>query len=158
MDEWLSTQEAMQRLGRSERQIRNYATAGRLRQRKRNGRVQYAAADVEALRLEIRPERSAPVELVPAQNDERIADLQAQLNATLQEIGRLRGLLEAERLQLTEARQAAALLVDREREAARLEAELNAARTTGGTLRRLLWLLAALLAVAVVVVVILAMR
>lgn len=129
--------------------MRGYAADGRLRSRRRHGRVEYNAADVERLAAELRA--PAPSVALVA-DDERIAALERQLGEASQMVGYLRALVEERTLQRDEERKARALLVDKEREAAALAAELRALQRSGSTLRliAIALLVALLLALAAV--------
>lgn len=151
---WISAREAQQRLGRGERQLRNYANKGRLRSRMHGRRLEYYEPDVAELAGTL-PEDDRPrvVEqsVMPAgEMLNHIRELERQLGEALAQVGYLRGQLDTQQLQLKEAKQAQRLLVDREREAADLQRQLD--RVTG-TNRRGRWVIIGLVIIIVVVVV-----
>lgn len=151
---WISAREAQQRLGRGERQLRNYANKGRLRSRMHGRRLEYYEPDVADLAGTL-PEDDRPrvVEqsVMPAgEMLNHIRELERQLGETLAQVGYLRGQLDTQQLQLTEAKQAQRLLVDKEREAADLERALN--RATGRN-KRSRWVIIGLVIILVVVVI-----
>ncbi len=110
-DQWLTADDVAQRLGLTTRQVNRYGmpTAtkpARLRTQRAGRRVLYHHEDVETLAQELqprlRPRVSRPkTDLVPAgemlqyirERDQQLADVQAQLNQALIEIGRLQGQL-----------------------------------------------------------------
>jgi DNA-binding transcriptional MerR regulator len=128
--EWMSPAGAAATLRRSERQLRNYAQQGKLRTRRRGpgGRVEYLAADVQALAAEMQVERDLPraetVEIVPS----------TQLAAQLE---RLHVALRDAEVRAAQAEQALRLLPPPE-EARALQAEAAEARAEVRTLRELL--------------------
>jgi hypothetical protein len=70
-DDWLTSAGASALLRRSERQIRSYASAGKVRNRRGpGGRAEYHAGDVRALAAALQVERDPPqrttVEIVPS--------------------------------------------------------------------------------------------
>lgn len=135
MDEWLTGKQAQARLQRSERQVRNYAASGDLRTRRVGGRVEYYGPDVEALVARLRPQVEPVQDIMPAgQLLDHIRDLETRLQQASAEIGYLRGLLEGQRLEIEEAREARKLIAAREAETQSLQREL--ARIDTGRHRR----------------------
>lgn len=95
-DEYISGKAAQQRLHRSERQVRNYAAAGRIRSRRAAGRVGYHAGDIDRLAGELLTEGDqAETQIMPpGPLLERIRELERQLVEAAGQVGYLRGLLE----------------------------------------------------------------
>lgn len=97
-DEWIPAAAAAQMLGKTDRQLRRYKAAGRVRSRVRAGRVEYARADLDKLRAELpRDERPrAPAqEIVPAgQLLDLIREQQEALQQAAAQLGYLRAQLE----------------------------------------------------------------
>ena len=100
---WISAREAQQRLGRGERQLRNYANKGRLRSRLHGRRLEYYEPDVADLAGTL-PEDDRPrvVEqsVMPAgEMLNHIRELERQLGEALAQVGYLRGQLDTQQLQ-----------------------------------------------------------
>lgn len=152
-NDWISGKAAQDRLGRSERQIRNYANAGKIRTQVRGRRVEYYSPDVDALVAELRPDdrpRAPETQIIPAgELLNHIRQLEAQLSETMLQVGYLRSALEERTLQRDEAKIAQRMLVDKEREAAELAQELTQVR---GTSTRRGWLNIALVVLLIVVI------
>lgn len=151
---WISAREAQQRLGRGERQLRNYAKRGRLRSRMRGRRLEYYEPDVVNIAAEL-PEddrqRVPDQSVMPAgEMLNHIRDLERQLNQAMAEIGYLRGQLETQQLQLTEAKAAQRLLVDKEQEAADLKRALDQATGKG---RQRAWLLIGVIVLFILIII-----
>ena len=151
---WISAREAQQRLGRGERQLRNYAKQGRLRNRLHGRRLEYYEPDVAELAGTL-PEddcqRVVEQSVMPAgEMLNHIRELERQLGEAMAQVGYLRGQLDTQQLQLTEAKQAQRLLADKEREAADLERALD--RATGRN-KRSNWVIIGLVIIIVLVVV-----
>lgn len=149
---WISSKEAQRRLNRGERMLRNYAKRGQLRTRLRGRTVQYHADDVAALAAEL-PEddrQRVPEQTImpPGVMLDHIRDLERQLSEAMAQIGYLRGQLDTQQLQLTEAKQAQRLLVDTERRADQLQQQLDIATGAAARRRMLIIVLAVLLAIA----------
>jgi hypothetical protein len=118
-DEFITVEEAAERLQVSTRQVHRYgeAPAARIRTRKAGRRKLFNKADVEVLaadlNVEDKPKPVPKAELMPAsdllhyirERDQQLADVQQQLNRAMLEIGRLQGQLEAanERIRQLEA-------------------------------------------------------
>ena len=151
---WISAREAQQRLGRGERQLRNYAKQGRLRNRMHGRRLEYYEPDVADLAGTLpEDDRQRVVEqsVMPAgEMLNHIRELERQLGEAMAQVGYLRGQLDTQQLQLTEAKQAQRLLVDKEREAAELERALNRATSRN---KRSNWVIIGLVIIIVLVVV-----
>ena len=151
---WISAREAQQRLGRGERQLRNYAKQGRLRNRLHGRRLEYYEPDVAELAGTLpEDDRQRVVEqsVMPAgEMLNHIRELERQLGEAMAQVGYLRGQLDTQQLQLTEAKQAQRLLVDKEREAAELERALNRATSRN---KRSNWVIIGLVIIIVLVVV-----
>lgn len=126
-NEWMSAQAAQAVLRRSDRQIRNYASQGRIKSRRRGpaGRVEYHRLDVEQLAAELRVEHDRPrvevAEIVPA----------VQLQATVERL--YDQLRDAE--QRAERAETALRLLPPPTEARRLEVEAAEARVQVESLR-----------------------
>ncbi len=116
-DQWLTAEQVADRLGLTARQVNRYGTPtatkpARLRTQRAGRRVLYHREDVDQLAEELqprlRPRASRPkTDLVPAgdmleyirERDRQLAEVQAQLNQALIEIGRLQGqLTETQRI------------------------------------------------------------
>src|SRR5690349_21660239 len=98
-DEWMPAAQAAAYLGKTDRQLRRYKAAGRVRSRVRAGRVEYHRADLEKIKAEI-PEDTRPH--VPAQDIVPAGELltlireqQEQLQQAAAQLGYLRAQLEA---------------------------------------------------------------
>jgi hypothetical protein len=149
---WISSKEAQRRLNRGERMLRNYAKRGQLRTRVRGRTIQYHADDVSALATEL-PEddrQRVPEQAIvpPGVMLDHIRELERQLSEAMAQVGYLRGQLDTQQLQLTEAKQAQRLLIDTEKRADQLQQQLD--QVTGRAARRRLLniVLAVLLAIA----------
>ena len=153
-DEWISSKTAQDRLGRSERQIRNYVTAGKLRTRFRGRRIEYSSADIDALASELHTDdrpRVPEQQIVPAgELLTHIRELESQLAETMLQVGYLRAALEERTLQRDEAKQAQRLLVDKEREVIQLQSQLNSVK--GSSRLKTVGLIALTILVIVVIV------
>lgn len=105
-DEWYGAQQAQDYVGRTDRQLRRWASAGRVRTRKRGGRVEYSRADLDAIR-ETLEEDTAPrsqQQIVPAGELLGIVrELQEQLQQSAAREGYLRAQLD-QRLALPDER------------------------------------------------------
>lgn len=147
-DEWFNAAEAQAYVNRTDRQLRRYAQQGRVRTRKRGGRVEYARADLDQLRdtLPDDPEPRGGQQIVPAgELLSYVERLQAELQQSAAREGYLRAQLE-QRLALPDERALRDdLAAERQRRAA-IEAELQQMR--GG--RRVAWLVAIVLAVLLI--------
>ena len=147
-DEWFNAAEAQAYVNRTDRQLRRYAQQGRVRTRKRGGRVEYARADLDELRdaLPDDPEPRGGQQIVPAgELLSYVERLQAELQQSAAREGYLRAQLE-QRLALPDERALRDdLAAERQRRAA-IEAELQQMR--GG--RRVAWLVAIVLAVLLI--------
>lgn len=147
-DEWLNAAESQAYVNRTDRQLRRYAQQGRVRTRKRGGRVEYARADLDQLRdaLPDDPEPRGGQQIVPAgELLSYVERLQAELQQSAAREGYLRAQLE-QRLALPDERALRDdLAAERQRRAA-IEAELQQMR--GG--RRVAWLIAIVLAVLLI--------
>lgn len=147
-DEWLNAAESQAYVNRTDRQLRRYAQQGRVRTRKRGGRVEYARADLDELRdaLPDDPEPRGGQQIVPAgELLSYVERLQAELQQSAAREGYLRAQLE-QRLALPDERALRDdLAAERQRRAA-IEAELQQMR--GG--RRVAWLVAIVLAVLLI--------
>lgn len=138
---WISSRETQQRLNRGDRTLRNYVKRGNLHTRLRGRRIEYYLPDVERLAAELPEDDRQHVpdqDVLPAGRLlDHIRDLEQQLAKATAEIGYLRGQLESHQLQLSDAKQAQRLLVDKEREADDLRRQVEYA--TGGSRRRGQW-------------------
>ena len=126
-DEWYGAQQAQDYVGRTDRQLRRWASAGRVRTRKRGGRVEYSRADLDAIR-ETLEEDTAPrstQQIVPAGELLGIVrELQEQLQQSAAREGYLRAQLD-QRLALPDERALRdELAAERQRRTA-IEAQLN---------------------------------
>ena len=147
-EEWMGAAAAQDYVGRTDRQLRRWAEAGRVRTRKRGGRVEYAKADLDAIRetLEPDPEPRRQQQIVPAgELMGYVRELQEQLQQSAAREGYLRAQLE-QRLALTDERTLRdELAAERERrkaieaERAAVEAQLQQAQRGG----RAGWIVAA---------------
>jgi hypothetical protein len=153
-EHYMSGKQAQARLNRSERQVRNYAADGRLRTRRRAGRVEYHAGDVDKLAAALRPETPEPqTDIMPAgELLNHIRDLEGRLQQASAEIGYYRGLLETQRLELEESREARKLLTDRESEARALEREITLLRGDRTQRGRLIVALVVVVLIAVIAI------
>ena len=139
-EEWMGAAAAQDYVSRTDRQLRRWAEAGRVRTRKRGGRVEYAKADLDAIRetLEPDPEPRSRQQIVPAgELMGYVRELQEQLQQSAAREGYLRAQLE-QRLALTDERALRdELTAERERrqaieaERAAVEAQLQQARRGG---------------------------
>jgi hypothetical protein len=97
-DHYLSSREAQQTLGRTDRQLRRYAESGRVRTRVQGGRVQYHAGDVDRLRQELRPDDRPHVpdqQIIPAgEMLDLVRSLQQQIAESAAREGYLRAQLD----------------------------------------------------------------
>ena len=151
-EEWMGAAAAQDYVSRTDRQLRRWAEAGRVRTRKRGGGVEYAKADLDAIRetLEPDPEPRNRQQIVPAgELMGYVKDLQEQLQQSAAREGYLRAQLE-QRLALTDERTLRdELAAERERrkaieaERATIEAQLQQAQRGG----RAGWALAAVVLV-----------
>ena len=158
-EEWMGAQAAQDYVSRTDRQLRRWAEAGRVRTRKRGGRVEYAKADLDAIRetLEPDPEPRNRQQIVPAgELMGYVKDLQEQLQQSAAREGYLRAQLE-QRLALTDERTLRdELAAERERrkaieaERVAIEAQLQLAQRGG----RAGWALAAVVLVVLLSLVI----
>lgn len=126
-DEWMSAQQAQDYVGRTDRQLRRWSSGGRVRTRKRGGRVEYSRADLDAIR-ETLEEDTAPrstQQIVPAGELLGIVrELQEQLQQSAAREGYLRAQLD-QRLALPDERALRdELATERQRRTA-IEAQLN---------------------------------
>jgi hypothetical protein len=131
-EDWISSRAAQARLGRTDRQLRRYASAGRVRTRNAGGRVQYHRADVEALAAQQVPDDRPRVEsteiMPPGALLEHIRQLEAQIAVSAAREGRLQGMLEAQQPRLEDAQRIQGLLDAERAQRFALEAERNALR------------------------------
>lgn len=154
-EEWMGAAAAQDYVSRTDRQLRRWAEAGRVRTRKRGGRVEYAKADLDAIRetLEPDPEPRSRQQIVPAgELMGYVRELQEQLQQSAAREGYLRAQLE-QRLALTDERALRdELTAERERrqaieaERAAVEAQLQRAQRGG----RAGWIAAALVLLVLV--------
>lgn len=156
-DQWVSAHTAAARLKRTERQLRRYAQAGRVRSRLSGARVQYNAADVEQLATELHQDERPNVEvteiLAPSVLLDHIRSLETAIVTSKQREGNLE--TELARRPSPEEHQAIVTALTEERSDRKvLEHELTTARAQLGeakTNQQRLWrALAALLIVIVV--------
>ena len=150
-EEWMGAAAAQDYVGRTDRQLRRWAEAGRVRTRKRGGRVEYLKADLDAIRetLEPDPEPRNRQQIVPAgELMGYVRELQDQLQQSAAREGYLRAQLE-QRLALTDERTLRdELAAERERrkaieaERAAIEARLHQAQRS-----RIGWIVAEVLLV-----------
>ena len=151
---WISPREAQKRLGRGERQLRNYAKQGKLRSRLHGRRLEYYEPDVTAIAAELPDDdrdRVPETQIVPAgELLSHIRDLERQLGEAAAQVGYLRAALEERTLQRDEAKAAQRLLVDKEREVIELQGQLKA--VTGADRRKMiaLWALAIVLFLVII--------
>ena len=151
---WISAREAQKRLGRGERQLRNYAQQGRLRSRLHGRRLEYYEPDVIRIAGEL-PEddrdRVPEQQIIPAgEMLSHIRDLERQLSEAMVQVGYLRAALDERTLQRDEARVAQRLLVDKEREVVELQGQLQAAQGASGRKSIALWVLAIVVILVIV--------
>ena len=165
-DEYITIRQAQDRLQRSERMVRNYATKGRIRTQQRAGRVLYNSEDINHLLTEIRPEAPPPTtDLLPAgELMNHIRDLETRLQQASAEVGYLRGVLEAKNLEITDTQSVRRQLSDREVEAAVLQQQINQAQQhiqeiTGSNNARgkLITILVILLIIALIAIIVVAL-
>jgi len=160
-NDWISGKTAQDRLSRSERQIRNYASAGKIRTQVRGRRVEYYGPDVDALAAELQPDdrpRAPDAQIVPAgELLNHIRQLEAQLSETMMQVGYLRSALEERTLQRDEAKVAQRLLVDKEREVIDLRRDMNELQRQNATTNRsnrnktiMLWALTIVIALVLI--------
>lgn len=156
-DEYITSKQAQDRLQRSERQIRNYASGGRVRTLRRTGRVLYHADDINKLVEELRPETPLPQsDIMPAgELLTHIRELETRLQQTSAEIGYLRGLLESKNAEIADAREVRKQLTDRETEAALMRQQLEQADKNSSQRGRLVLALLFVVALAIIAVVVL---
>jgi len=155
--EWLTSREAQAYLGRTDRQLRRYAKAGRVRTQVQAGRVHYYRPDLDQLAASLppdeRPQAEPPVQIVPAGDlMNMVQDLQAQLQQAAAREGYLRAQLDQRpRLEDQAALQAELAQVKAERDTLQAQlAALQGGRQRDATLALLG--LAVVLALAVAVV------
>ena len=147
-DEWLGATAAQDYIGRTDRQLRRYASQGRVRTRKRGGRVEYAKADLDQVRETNAddPEPRNTQQIVPAgELMGYVRELQEALQQSAAREGYLRAQLE-QRLALTDERALRDEIAAERQHRAAIEAQLQHAR--GG--RRTAWLVAILLALLLI--------
>lgn len=105
-NEWLGAAQAQDYLGRTDRQLRRYAERGRVRTRKRGGRVEYNRADLDTIKetIEDDPAPRSNQQIVPAGELLGIVrELQDALQQSAAREGYLRAQLE-QRLALPDER------------------------------------------------------
>ncbi len=106
-DEWMRSSEAQSYLGRTDRQLRRYATSGRVRTRTRGGRVEYNRVDLDTIRGELKEDsrpRAPEQQIVPAgELLTFIRELQEVISNSAAREGYLRAQLE-QRLALPDER------------------------------------------------------
>lgn len=100
VDEWMPAAQASTYLGKTDRQLRRYREAGRVRSRVRAGRVEYAKVDLDAVRAELpedtRPRAPASQDVITAgQALDLVREQQAQIAQLSAQIGYQRAQLEA---------------------------------------------------------------
>ena len=148
-DEWVSAPEAQAYVNRTDRQMRRYAQQGRVRTRKRGGRVEYARADLENIR-DAMGDDTAPrgnQQIVPAgELMGYVRELQEQLQQSAAREGYLRAQLE-QRLALPDERLLRDELATEREHRKTLEAELRQLRSG----QRIRWGIIAILAVLLVI-------
>ncbi len=158
-DEWINATEAQAYVGRTDRQLRRYAQQGRVRTRKRGGRVEYARADLDLVRESMPddPEPRGNQQIVPAgELLGYVRELQEQLQQSAAREGYLRAQLE-QRLALPDERTLRDELAQERQYRKQIEAESAAAlaelrRTQGGRrYERVLYLVIALVLIAAIV-------
>jgi DNA repair exonuclease SbcCD ATPase subunit len=100
-DEWMPAAQAAEYLGKTDRQLRRYKSAGRVRSRVRSGRVEYHRNDLDKLRAEL-PEDARPraaestQQIIPAgELLQFIREQQDQLQQAAARIGYLQAQLES---------------------------------------------------------------
>ena len=100
-DEWMPAAQAAEYLGKTDRQLRRYKSAGRVRSRVRSGRVEYHRGDLDKLRTEL-PEDTRPratestQQIIPAgELLQFIREQQDQLQQAAARIGYLQAQLES---------------------------------------------------------------
>lgn len=150
-DEWINATEAQAYIGRTDRQLRRYAQQGRVRTRKRGGRVEYARADLDLVRESMPddPEPRGNQQIVPAgELLGYVRELQEQLQQSAAREGYLRAQLE-QRLALPDERTLRDELAQERHHRATLEAEIR--RAAGGRrFERVLYLVIALVLIAAI--------
>lgn len=165
-DEYITIRQAQDRLQRSERMVRNYATKGRVRTQQRAGRVLYNSEDINHLLTEIRPEAPPPTtDLLPAgELMNHIRDLETRLQQASAEVGYLRGMLEAKSLEIVDTQNVRKQLSDREVETVVLQQQINQAQQhiqeiTGNnsSLRKLVIILLVLLIITLLAIIVVAL-
>ncbi len=140
---WIPVEDAADILQVTTRQAHRYGEGdnARIRTRKAGRRVMFHKEDVESLAADLgvlhapRPHR-AKTDLVPAgemldyirERDRRLEELQQQLTGAAAEVGRLQGLLEAQRPLLEDTEGLRRRLAELEVERTQLQAELEAER------------------------------
>ena len=147
-DEWLGAAAAQDYIGRTDRQLRRYASQGRVRTRKRGGRVEYAKADLDQVRETNAddPEPRNTQQIVPAgELMGYVRELQEALQQSAAREGYLRAQLE-QRLALTDERALRDEIAAERQHRAAIEAQLQQAR--GG--RRTAWVVAIVLALLLI--------
>jgi hypothetical protein len=153
----MSAREAQRRLGRGERMLRIYAKRGQLRSRLQGRRLEYYRPDVETLAATL-PEddrnRVPDQQVMPAgELLSHIRELERQLAETMAQAGYLRGQLETQQLQLTDAKAAQRQLADKERQAADLQYKLDEMTGKNRRQRTLIVLLGLVAVVAIIILV-----
>ncbi len=157
-DEWINATEAQAYIGRTDRQLRRYAQQGRVRTRKRGGRVEYARADLDLVRESMPddPEPRGGQQIVPAgELLGYVRELQEQLQQSAAREGYLRAQLE-QRLALTDERALRDELAQERQHRKAIEAEKSAAqaelrRANGGRRNeRIFYLVIALVLIAAI--------
>ena len=98
-DEWMPAAQAAAYLGKTDRQLRRYKAAGRVRSRVRAGRVEYHRGDLDKLQAELpedtRPRAVEQQQIVPAgELLQLIREQQEQLQQAAAQLGYLRAQLE----------------------------------------------------------------
>lgn len=132
-DQWMPTAQAADYLGKTDRQLRRYKTAGRVRSRVRSGRVEYHRADLEKLRAELPEDARARApepsqQIIPAgELLQLIREQQEQLQQAAARIGYLQAQLE-QRPALEDTQALQQELEASRRRIAELEAQANKRR------------------------------
>lgn len=150
-NDWLGSTQAQDYVGRTDRQLRRWASSGKVRTRKRGGRVEYSRADLDTIRGTM-DEEPGPrnQQIVPAgQLMTYVQELQEQLQQSAAREGYLRAQLE-QRLALPDERALREqLATERERRQA-LETELQ--RIQGRS--RIGWVVAMAIAVLLIIAIV----
>ncbi len=144
--EWLTVEQAGEILQLGPRMVNRYGNPpyNRLRTQRRGRRVVYHRDDVMVLADELEAARlvSPPVktELAPIpEATERTLELEHRLYAAAEEIGRLKGLLESQRLLTGDRDELLQRVGAAEERARRAEEELDRVRTTVSTTQSKPW-------------------